>query len=64
LTTIQGFTVMYDRLRSAAENYQARPFVQALLNPYLRDHRPEHFREVMERHDAGIAVLESQIQAL
>ena len=61
---VKGFQLLYDGGKSASENYQDRYAVQALLNPYLKQQRPEYFQVIEERYAAEIAAIDAQISSL
>lgn len=59
-----GFHLVYQREKTALDNYLGRVTVQALLNPYVERQAPERFAAVRERYAAERAALENQRCAL
>ena len=60
----RGFLFLYKRDKSALENYQSRPSLQALFNPYLEKHDPACFETIRQRYAAQTAAVDAQIAAL
>ena len=60
----RGFLFLYKRDKSALENYQLRPSLQALFNPYLEKHDPARFEAIRQHCAARIAAVDAQIAAL
>ena len=59
-----GFRFVYDRSKSAPENYQARAAIQPFFYPYLERHAPARFEAVHQHYTAQIAAVDGQIAAL
>ena len=59
-----GFRFVYDRSKSALENYQARATIQPFFYPYLERHAPARFEAVQQYYTAQIAAVDGQIAAL
>ena len=59
-----GFRFLYKRDKSALENYQSRPSLQAFFNPYLEKHNSARFEAIRQNYAAQIAALDEQIAAL
>jgi hypothetical protein len=64
LHEMHGFHLLYDRGKTARDNYQARVFIQALVNPYLEHHASERFAAIRQRYAASISAVETHIAAL
>jgi hypothetical protein len=64
LTKDKGFLFLYKRDKSALENYQLRPSLQAFFNPYLEKHDPARFKTIRQRYAAQTAAVDAQIAAL
>jgi hypothetical protein len=64
LATDKGFLFLYKRDKSALENYQSRPSLQAFFNPYLETHDPARFEAIRQHCAAQIAAVDAQIAAL
>lgn len=64
LTNDDGFQFLYERGKSAHDNYQERYAIQAFLNPYLEQHDPVPFEGIRQRYAAQSAAVEAQIAAL
>ena len=64
LATDKGFLFLYKRDKSALENYQSRPSLQAFFNPYLEQHDPARFEAIRQHCAAQIAAVDAQIAAL
>ena len=60
----KGFLFLYKRDKSALENYQSRPALQAFFNPYLEKHDPARFGAIRQHCAARIAAVDTQIAAL
>jgi hypothetical protein len=60
----KGFLFLYKRDKSALENYQSRPSLQAFFNPYLEKHDPARFEAIRQHCAARIAAVDAQIAAL
>jgi hypothetical protein len=60
----RGFLFLYKREKSALENYQLRPSLQALFNPYLEKYDPACFETIRQRYAAQTAAVDAQIAAL
>ncbi len=60
----RGFLFLYKRDKSALENYQSRPSLQALFNPYLEKHDPACFETIRQRYAAQTAAVDAQMAAL
>ena len=60
----KGFRLVYKRDRSALDNYQARPSLQAFFHPYLERHDPARFEAIRHGYAEQIAVVDAQIAAL
>jgi len=60
----KGFRLLYKRDRSALENYQARPSLQAFFNSYLEQHAPARFEAIKHRYAEQVAIVDEQIAAL
>jgi glutathione S-transferase len=60
----KGFLFLYKRDKSALENYQSRPSLQAFFNRYLEKHDPARFETIRQRYTAQTAALDAQIAAL
>jgi len=60
----RGFLFLYKRDKSALENYQLRPSLQALFNPYLEKYDPACFETIRQRYAAQTAAVDAQIAAL
>jgi hypothetical protein len=56
--------VRYSRFKSALENYQSRPSLQAFFNPYLEKRDPARFEAIRQRCAARIAAVDAQIATL
>ena len=59
-----GFRFVYDRSKSALENYQARAALQPFFFPYMERHAPAGFTAVKQHYAAQIAAVDDQIAAL
>ena len=64
LATDKGFLFLYKRDKSALENYQLRPSLQAFFHPYLEKHDPARFEAIRQHCAAQIATVDAQIAAL
>src|SRR5919199_3849902 len=64
LATDKGFLFLYKRDKSALENYQSRPSLQAFFNPYLEKHDPARFEAIRQHCAAQITAVDAQIAAL
>jgi len=64
LATDKGFLFLYKRDKSALENYQLRPSLQAFFHPYLEKHDPARFEAIRQHCAAQIAAVDAQITAL
>ena len=64
LATDKGFLFLYKRDKSALENYQSRPSLQAFFNPSLEKHDPARFDAIRQHCAAQIAAVDAQITAL
>jgi hypothetical protein len=60
----KGFLFLYKRDKSALENYQSRPSLQAFFNPYLEKLDPARFETIRQRYAAQTAAVNAQIAAL
>jgi len=60
----KGFLFLYKRDKSALENYQSRPSLQAFFNHYLEKHDPARFAAIRQHCAARIAAVDTQIAAL
>ncbi len=60
----RGFLFLYKRDKSALENYQSRPSLQALFRPYLEKHDPACFETIRQRYAVQTAAVDAQIAAL
>ncbi len=56
--------VLYDRSKSALENYQARAALQPFFFPYMERYAPAGFTAVNQHYAAQIAAVDDQIAAL
>ena len=59
-----GFRFVYDRSKSALENYQARAVIQPFFYPYLERHALARFEAVQQHYTAQIAAVDGQLAAL
>ena len=59
-----GFRFVYDRSKSALENYQARAAIQPFFYPYLERHALARFEAVQQHYTAQIATVDGQLAAL
>ncbi len=59
-----GFRFLYDRGKSALENYQTRIAIQPFFNPYLENHDPARFESIRQHYAAQIAAVDEQIATL
>lgn len=60
----QGLRFLYEQGKTALQNYQDRPAIQALVNPYVERHAPERFETVKQTYEAQISALDMQIKEL
>jgi plasmid replication initiation protein len=59
-----GFRFLYDRGKSALENYQARIAMQPFFHPYLERHVPARYEALRQHYAAQIAAVDEQITAM
>ncbi len=60
----KGFLFLYERAKSALENYQSRPSLHALITPYLEKHDPVRFETIGQRYATQPAAVHAQLAAL
>ncbi len=59
-----GFRFLYKRDKSALENYQSRPSLQAFFNPYLEKYNSARFEAIRQNYAVQLAAVDKQIAAL
>jgi len=59
-----GFRFLYKRDKSALENYQSRPSLQAFFNPYLEKHNSARLEAIRRNYAVQITVVDEQIASL
>ena len=59
----EGFRFLYDRCKSALENYQARIAIQPFFHPYLERHVPARFETLKQHYAAQLDAVDEQISA-
>ena len=57
----EGFRFLYDRCKSALENYQARIAIQPFFHPYLERHVPARFETLKQHYAAQLDAVDEQI---
>jgi hypothetical protein len=57
----EGFRFLYDRGKSALENYQARIAMQPFFHPYLERHVPARFEALKQHYTAQLDAADAQI---
>ena len=58
-----GFRFLYDRGKSALENYQARIAIQPFFHPYLERHVPARFDPLTQHYATQLNAVDEQIAA-
>jgi len=59
-----GFRFLYERDKSARENYQARASLRPFFHPFLEQHAPGRFEAIQQQYAAQIAAVDGLIAAL
>jgi hypothetical protein len=59
-----GFRFVYERERSALDNYQLRPSLQVFFHPYLESQDPTRFEAIKQRYAVQIAAVDAQIATI
>ena len=64
LMEYHGFRYVYERDKSALENYQARAALRPFFHPFLERHAPARFEAIQQQYAAQIAAVDGLIAAL
>ena len=64
LMEYHGFRYVYERGKSALENYQARAALRPFFHPFLEQHAPGRFEAIQQQYAAQIAAVDGLIAAL